>query len=69
MEDSVAALEQRIGTLLEKYHSLEREHERLQKRNHVITQERDNLQEKNVLACRKIETLILRLRDMENDNE
>lgn len=67
MEDSqlIAALEQKLDTLLEALQRLERENRALRAQQSTWQQERSQLVQKSELARTRVEAMIQRLRGLE----
>ena len=62
----LAQLEQKLDLLLTQYQRLKAEHGLLRAKQAELLAERNRLAEKNELATHKVETMLTRLRGLEN---
>jgi cell division protein ZapB len=65
----IAQLATQIDTLLHAYQALQEEHKHLKHQANQWREERQLLIEKNTLACNRIETMILRLKQWDTPHE
>jgi cell division protein ZapB len=63
----LAALEDKLDTLIDQFNQLKNENKSLKTRQDVLVKEKAKLLEKTTLAKTRVEAMIARLKAMEND--